>query len=138
MKKLQISLGLNAALFLLILSGCGSSDGPATYPVSGTVTFDGQPVPSGQIIFESADGQTGSAAGKIEQGKFSCRTVAGQKRVKVLAVREVPGKFDESNPGERVPLKEMYIPARYYAQTELTAEVTPDGQNRFDFSLSSK
>lgn len=138
MKKLPIFVCLNAALFLLILPGCGSSDGPATYPVSGTVTFNGQPIPSGEIIFESVDGQTGSAAGSIERGQFSCRAVAGQKRVKVIAVREVPGKFDESNPGERVPLKEMYIPAKYSAQTELVAEVTSDGQNRFDFSLSSK
>lgn len=138
MKTFRTILCLTVALFQVALSGCGSSDGPTTCRVSGTVTFDGQPIPSGQIVFESVDGQTGSAAGKIERGQFSFRAVPGKKRVKVLAVREVPGKFDESNPGERVPLKEMYIPAKYYAQTELIAEVVPDGQNQFDFPLSGK
>ena len=42
-------LGLVAAL--LLAAGCGEA-GPARYHVSGKVTFNGQPVPAGQIVFE--------------------------------------------------------------------------------------
>jgi hypothetical protein len=35
-----------------IASGCGRTTGPERYDVSGTVTFRGEPVPSGTITFE--------------------------------------------------------------------------------------
>ena len=128
---------LMASLALLGLAGCGSR-GPTTYPVSGTVSFDGQPISSGEIIFRSADDQAASSAGNIHEGKFSFASLPGKKRVEIIAVREVPGKFDESNPGEKVPLREMYIPDQYNRQSKLAAEVTPNGANQFDFPLTSK
>jgi hypothetical protein len=33
------------------------------------------------------------------------------------------------------PIGEMYIPKRYNDDSELTAEVTPNGENKFDFVL---
>jgi hypothetical protein len=59
----------------------------------------------------------------------------GKVRVEVIASRPVPGKFDESNPGEKVPVGEMYIPAKYNSQSELTADVT-SGSNVLDFALT--
>jgi hypothetical protein len=51
-------------------------------------------------------------------------------------MREVPGKMDESNPGDPVPLMEMYIPAKYNTETTLTTEVTESGAEPSDFALT--
>jgi len=59
----------------LLLLGCG---GPARYRLTGSVTFNGQPVPAGQILFEpdAAAGNKGPAGsafivdGKYDTGKF--------------------------------------------------------------------
>lgn len=56
--------------------GCGGTDGPARYDVSGSVTFDGKPVPAGVILFtpdgaKNNRGPTGFA--KIKDGKYDTR-----------------------------------------------------------------
>lgn len=137
MKLFSVFFCLSGCLVLCGLTGCGAK-GPATCPVSGTITFDGQPVRVGQIIFRPVDDQSASSAGQIREGKFSFASLPGKKRVEILATREIPGRFDESNPGEKTPLQEMYIPAKYNRQTELTAEVVVDGANQFDFALTGK
>jgi hypothetical protein len=125
------------ALALPCFCGCGSS-GPEKYTVSGTVTFDGQPVADGEIIFSAEAGGKGTDGGKIVNGQYTLQALPGKKVVRVMAMREVPGKFDESNPGEKVPFKEMYIPDKYSGRSELKAEITAGGKNQFDFPLTSK
>jgi hypothetical protein len=64
---------------LLVLAiGCGQSE-PKLFPVSGTVSYDGSPIPAGLIYFDpdvtkGGSGQQGFA--KINQGKFDS-TVEG-------------------------------------------------------------
>jgi hypothetical protein len=63
-----VSLGA----LLLIGPGCGG-DGVDRYDVSGVVTFDGNPVPLGQIMFQpdTGKGNRGPAGvAKIENGHF--------------------------------------------------------------------
>ncbi len=124
---------IGLALSALVLGGCGSS-GPETYPVSGTVTWNGKPLPEGHIIFSPVDGAVAPDAGKILDGKFTFRAQAGQKRVKIEADREV---------GPRDPVmgtipRQAYIPDRYNTETVLTAEVTPTGKNEFIFDLQEE
>ena len=115
-----------------LLFGCGSS-GPATYEVTGQVTFDGQPVAEGEILLRAADGSEGSRAGKIVDGRYTIQSTVGKKRVEINASREVkPSKIAES--GEEVA-GELYIPKKYNLESELTAEVTAAGPNQFDFKL---
>ncbi len=126
-------------LFLLGLSpcvGCGPS-GPTTVPVSGKVTLDGAPVAEGDIYFRDAEGKGGSYAGKIVNGEYTFESTPGPKTVEIRATREVPGKFDESNPGEKVPLIEQYIPPQYNSETTLKAEVAESGENVHNFDLQS-
>ncbi len=124
------------ALATLLLPGCGPG-GLDKHTVTGTVTFDGEPVGEGDIIFTADDGSGVTDAGKIANGKYSLETTPGKKSVRIMAMREVPGQFDESNPGEKVPVKEMYIPDKYSGVTELKADVTAGGDNVFDFPLTS-
>jgi hypothetical protein len=121
------------ALVCLALSGC-DSDGIATYPVSGSVTFDGQPVAAGEIIFRAADGTQASYAAKIHDGRYELDSTAGAKRVEITAHRSV--ETPPSPSGEGTINHQMYIPARYNEQSELTAEVSAQGANDFEFALT--
>jgi predicted small lipoprotein YifL len=121
-----------AALVMAVLAGCGPS-GPTTYPVSGTVAFDGKPVPEGDILFAPAEGSAVPDSGNIQDGAFSFRAKPGRKRVEIEANRE-SGPVD---PTMGMAPRQSYIPDRYNTQTTLTAEVKPDGENRFSFDLQS-
>ncbi len=89
-------LGLAAAVFAC---GCSGSDGPTRYPVSGTVSHGGKPVPGGQIAFEpdGAKGNRGPAAyATIKNGEFATDrglgTVGGPHIVRVLATDGQPNR----------------------------------------------
>ncbi|MEW4564447.1 hypothetical protein AB1K70_18045 [Bremerella sp. JC770] len=69
--KLPIFAGI---MFAVLSIGCGlNADGPSRYEVSGTVTFDGQPLPYGEITF-APDGSRGNqgpgAVVPIENGVY--------------------------------------------------------------------
>ena len=135
MDKMKLVCVFLVPLSLLSL-GCGSGAGPETIAVTGTVTYDGVPVADGDIIFRDATGQTRSCGGRIIDGKYSFDASPGSKTVEITAMRDVPGKMDtQSNPGESVPLREMYIPAKYNTETTLTAEVNDSG-DPIDFPLA--
>ncbi len=121
-----------ASLSALLATGCGG-DGPEVVPVSGNVTWNGDPMPSGTIVFRPADGVARSEAGQIEEGYYSLDVPPGAKTVEITARRVVEGKFDTSNPGEKVPLTEQYVPKEYNAETTLEADV--GDTTSFDFSL---
>src|SRR5437016_5081016 len=66
-------------MVLLLALGCGSG----TCEVTGTVTFDGQPVPHGDIVLNDVEGRLGPDYGKIEDGKFALQAKPGGKRVEI-------------------------------------------------------
>ena len=81
----------------LLSLGCDNS--PRHYPVAGTITLDGKPVPDGEIVFFSVDGGPPDA-GPIEAGSFSMQCVSGTKRVQVTATRDHPTqKVPGASPG---------------------------------------
>ena len=131
---LRMMLVAIGTIFILV-AGCDSG-GPQS--VSGTVTLDGQPLPSGDILFVPESGDQGADAGKIEDGKFSFTSKPGKMKVQITAQREVAGKTERGAMGESLAKTEQYLPPRYNTATELTAEVTPGGSNRFEFPLQSK
>ena len=134
---MTLLLALLASITAVCLTGCGPS-GPRLHPVAGTVTFDGEPVAEGRIQFRAVEGDQRAFSAVIENGDYELETAAGKMTVEITASRIVPGKFDESNPGEKVPVGEMYIPARYNSQTELTAEVPAGGTKQLDFALTNE
>jgi len=83
------------ALGLLAAVGCGSKGST----VSGTVTFNGKPVPEGYINFYPADGKSAPAGGAIKDGRYSVSNVAvGKNRVEVTSNPSgtAPSSMDES------------------------------------------
>jgi len=78
MIRTRASLAVLAILPPLAFASCG---GDRTYNLSGTVTFQGKPVPAGQIIFEpdpSAGNKGPAAFAKIKDGRYDTSLDNGQ------------------------------------------------------------
>ena len=86
------------AVVCLGSTGCGES-GPKRYRISGTVTYKGEPVPAGTVMFEpdssaGNSGAPGSAAikdGKFDSAEDGAGFIGGPHRITIQA-------FDGKNP----------------------------------------
>jgi hypothetical protein len=116
---------------LLVLPSCGGS---STHSVSGTVNFDGQPLPDGNIAFSpTGTGARGPGKGaKITGGKYELRTEAGKYKVQITASKMMPLPKGEVGMYGEKEMERQYIPDRYNAKTELTADVPGSGPINFD------
>lgn len=133
---------LSSALLLLVVGGCGGvDDAPAKYTVSGTVSFSGQPVSEGTILFMPEDGNGRPDGGPIKDGKFEFESTKGKKRVEIRAslIGEVKEGSENAMPSEmgmKTPEVTEMIPEKYNSKSELTQDVTTDaGKNKFEFRL---
>ena len=95
-----------ALLALGLTSGCGGSGGPTRYSLEGAVTFDGQPIPTGEIRFEPDTSQDNSGpAGHaiIEDGRYVTSsgkgTVGGPHIVRIEGLDgKASGEMPYGNP----------------------------------------
>lgn len=139
MKRLRLLIVLPV---LLPLTGCGGGDELPRERVSGTVTLGGEPLESGLIQFEPTSPDVPTMTGaEIQNGQYAVPRAEGPVPGSYRVIITSNPKEAELDPEEgempgMVPMpKTAGIPARYNAQTELTAEVTAGGPNTFDFSL---
>jgi len=141
---------LSVAALILLLAGCGGPSRPATAPVSGRVTYQGKPVPLGQIVFYPENGRP--AVGSIgPDGSYRLTTfetvgdgaTPGRYRVTIQAMRVTGGghakTFDEElrGGGSPGPAKVEWLVPEECSRPETTplmAEVKP-GSNTIDFNL---
>jgi len=133
----------------LLIVGCsGSSAAFERASISGTVTLDGEPLPSGRIVFlpELKEGTLSDKKGvgrpataTIKDGKYEISAdkgpAVGPNKVQITAIRET-GKTTEQD-GKKVAVSEQYLPARYNTATLERYEVT-SGKNVKNFELKSK
>ncbi len=113
---------------LMLLFGCGGGDSFDRQPVSGTVMYDGKPIPRGSIWFEpdtsvGRDAPTGFAA--VRDGQFE--TQPGESPVAGTHTLRIAG-FDGSPPDD----DEWDSPAAYpgqplFEEYTTTAEIPPPG-----------
>lgn len=121
---------------LVCLGGCSSGSSiPKSYPVTGTVKYNGQVVDGADVTFTpiSEDGNSRSASGKTDaQGKFSLKTyyepgkdlpgaLAGTYQVTV-SKRELPAGGQAEmmrlmQSGQPVPQPKDLLPVQYAAPT---------------------
>lgn len=115
-----------------ITAGCGGPSRPETVPVSGRVTYQGKPVPMGQIMFYPDQGRP--AVGTIDaDGHYRLRTFApdngaipGHYRVTIQAMRTTGGghakSFDEElrRGGSSGPTKVEWLVPEEYSRLETT------------------
>jgi hypothetical protein len=145
-RRLTVSGGVLLACGLPMLGMLGCGGGPKLPPmakVSGTVTFDGKPLPRGMVEF-TPEGSTVShplppAVGAIgSDGRFTMYTagvagaVVGQHKVSVEAREDV-----DLN---KVSWAPSIIPEKYGnpAESGLSFEVKAGQTNVCDLNLSSK
>ena len=118
-------------LACLLIAGCRKAN--EEVEVTGTVTWNGQPIPAGMIVLQPMEQRQAPVGGKIEDGRFVVHTKPGKMRVQVEAVRDT----QQRDPQTGTSLGEMYIPARYNRESELKADVTLEGTNSFEFALEN-
>ncbi len=130
-------------ILLLVLSGgCASGDRLNRKAISGVVTLDGRPLGDGAIHLEPAPNESGTAVGTtIRRGAFSIvrdqGPVPGSYRVRIYASSGVQAPPEKGQTERtRRPMVDR-LPEIYNARTELRADVTDRGPNRFRFELIS-
>jgi hypothetical protein len=149
-------VGFACLLVLAGITGCGSTN-PATVPVSGVVTYQGEPVVGAQVSF-MAEGAARAASGQTDaEGKFQLSTygtndgaVVGSHTVTITKATDenVGGAGmspDDPDGGYAAAMAQAAqqsttksaLPAKYGNPKEsgLTAEVTEAGPNEFTFTL---
>jgi len=114
------------------LAGCDR--GSPLYSVSGEVTFAGEPVAAGAIVFADAACSADAHSARIEAGRYALRTTPGDKTIRITATRET-GKIIEGAMGVTYPETIDVIPPRYNTKTELHQTVAPQAGQVFDFRL---
>lgn len=121
----------------IFLLGCRDA-GPELHPVSGRVTYRGEPVPTGTVMFTP---DTGPAATSTigSDGRYALRAVAGRHAVAVIAQQRLPADFDPANlPADWKPPPSL-VPAKYNrpSTSGLHVEVQPGESNHADLTLEN-
>lgn len=160
MNRLRWVISLTTLLFALGLS-CSSSDShrPKTYHVSGQITQGGQPLAGANVTFHGTDGSQSAVGVTDDQGQYTLTTfttgdgaVAGEYQVTVNKfdrpvvastndgsiadtgdepeASELPMGDDVESPSPKSLLSQKYADPK---TSGLTATVTEDGENKFDF-----
>lgn len=92
-------VGLVAAIVLGVFSGCGGPDGPERAEIHGRVTFNGEPVPVGQIEYRPNVEKGGSGPQSllfIKDGYYESAgkgPVLGPHTVKITGYTGIPKPF---------------------------------------------
>jgi hypothetical protein len=138
----RLSSALGALLALAAIVGCNSADAGRA-AISGKVTFDGQPLQSGEIVFEpQGAGRLGIA--QIVDGAYQMPPqqgpTPGKYLVRITANRPsgkaVQPAADPSGRSSGVAY-EQYIPAKYNEKSTTTVDVTAEPTAVHDFVLTA-
>jgi len=130
-----------AFVWMLTSTGCGTG----LVAVEGNVTFDGQPVEKGTIVFEPADGKGATTGGEINNGHYELSGDAGappgKKIVRITAVRKTGRKIPAGPPeppDKMVDELKRYIPDLYNTNSTLSCEIVTGQKNQHHFDLKSQ
>ncbi len=130
-----------AACLLLLSVGCGA-DVPTLIPVHGKVSYRGQPLTAGTLVFAPDPVRNGpgplSRADIQPDGTYQLKSgdglgaVAGWHRITVIAVVDTPAV-----PGQRFVRPRSLLPEKYRDPelSGLTCEIKPGKENVVNFNL---
>ena len=119
--RLRFALACFAGLASVV--GCGSDKSS----VSGTVTFDSQPVASGMITFVKSDGDVVREGAIIKDGAFQAEVPPGHYKIELNAQKVVRTRTQKGFDGkdEEDQITEELFPERYNVKTELSHDIKP-------------
>jgi hypothetical protein len=113
-----------------LLSGCGT--GERLHDVSGTITYEGKPIPKGLIFFDPDKGTPGTQGfANIENGKFDTASPGKGKGIRGGAYSIRISGFDGKEAPE-APFGQFLFP-----EHELKKELPPRNQT-FDYDVKKK
>ncbi|QDT95947.1 hypothetical protein [Gimesia aquarii] len=136
-------LGVLAIVLSIAMTvGCGGKEtGQERATISGSVTFNGEPIEKGIIEFIPTGSTKGpTSGGPIKNGKYDITEkgpTMGPHKVLIRATRNT-GKMVDAGPqtgGAKVEETEQYIPAQYNIKTTLEVTIL-SGINKQDFNLN--
>jgi hypothetical protein len=134
-------------LLLAVLSGCGGKSVERA-AVQGHVTYRGQPIQDGTILFSPTGRAKGErlepAGSKIVNGEYhldgKMGPMVGAQRVEIQAYRKtgrkIPDMLGDVSKPDRPLVDEVIpiLPATFNVESTLTADIAP-GENTKDFEL---
>jgi len=133
-------VGILAGCVLCCLSGCGGDE--TGMRVWGEVTYGGEPVQEGTILFTPADGaEAPSAGGVIKNGMYDIAANKGPRAgvayvVSIEALKTTGQRVVTPMNAEGDEVKVQYIPPEYNAKSSLKYNVSSSAQeHRTDFTL---
>lgn len=142
MRNVNFCFSFVLTLFAIALSGCGGGgDAPPLGRVSGTVTFQGEPVDGAEITFMSDDGVV-AAATLGSDGTYQVSSEYGRGiplgTYHVAVTPPAPSPEDVDDDGNPLVDQSQFdkIPDMYrdFAQSGLEITVT-EGSNTFDVDM---
>lgn len=148
-----IFLTLLSGLAALLLAGCGEVNPQGRVPVSGEVTLDGTPVSEALLIFSPVGGSSTNASSArqenvkavavVTQGTFTLSQNEGPRPgVYDILIQDQPPEFEafaaDLAKGSAPRRPRFTIPKTYDQPGRLTATVSEEGPNSFQFSLESR
>jgi hypothetical protein len=140
--RASVAISLVSATAAVFFGGCGDR-GPERVVVSGAVTYNGKPIPAGDIRFVPV-GTSGApmTGAEIKDGKYTADGYGGVPVAthKIEAYRADPtGKTGNAPPPimARGAPRHQYLPKRYNIDSELKITVEPGSkQITKDFDLA--
>jgi hypothetical protein len=132
-------------LVLVIALTAGCDSGPRRLPASGAVTYRGQPVPEGFILFQPQDPGRGQTTGTVvSNGRYALPAAEGLSpgRYTVRITAADPARRAAATPrmgADGIPVADgtarEWLPPRYNTQSSLEIDAAPGGPTTFDFNL---
>jgi hypothetical protein len=129
----------------LVIAGCGRKySGDRRFPLSGTVSFNGEPVDLGSISFIPLESNQRVSGGTITDGAYSVPEEfganAGKHRVEIRWQKKTGKKIVVARNDDGTVLEDDVraegLPPEFNTDSTLIAEVS-ESQSRFDFDLKS-
>ncbi len=121
-----------ASLAFVVLGGCSRQTS-----VEGDVTYDGQPVGVGRILFLPENPKAVKRGGRFDNGHYKLAAPegppVGDHKVEIHWLKPT-GKKYKNEFGEELDVLDEGLPDKYNSKSTLTATVKP-GRNVIDFKL---
>jgi hypothetical protein len=129
------------AVATLLFIGCSKPNPLGRFPLSGSVTLQGQPLDQGTIAFEPVDLTNGIPSGaEIKNGSYDIPTEkglpAGKYTVRITSTDAPAAAASDAMPGDApVVMGKERIPPKWNLNSDQQVEIKPDGEHVFDFAI---
>lgn len=134
--------GWAVVIFAMALTavGCGPENPLGRLPISGTVTFEGEPLDQGFIEFSPTENNPNIASGdRVENGRFQIPAhlglTPGTYLVRISSAEETGEVVEPEFPGAATSTARERIPPEYNIESDQRITVTAEGPNTFQFDI---